>query len=134
MTTILRLFSLLEKEYYPRRPLPLGFEQDTIYGAGNAVWYLDGRTYPKLVGQGGFRFATPTIMEQARRKSASIPAQELTDVQDRLKDFDRAGIQKQVVYPTMFLATITTLLSRMVRKQVPVHHSRADRAYPHSLK
>jgi len=101
------MFSRLEEEYYPRRPLPLGFGQDTIYGPNNAVWYLDGRTYPKLVGQGGFRFATPTIMEQAKRKSASIPAQELTDVQGRLKDFDSAGIQKQVVYPTMFLVTTT---------------------------
>ena len=74
------MFSRLEEEYYPRRPLPLGFGQDTIYGPNNAVWYLDGRTYPKLVGQGGFRFATPTIMEQAKRKSASIPAQELTEL------------------------------------------------------
>jgi len=99
------MFSLLEKEYYPRRPLALGFDEDTVYGPNNAVWFIDGRTYPKLVGQGGFRFATPTIMEQAKRKLASIPAQELTDVEGRLRDLDKAGIDKQVVYPTMFLVT-----------------------------
>ena len=99
------MFDLLEKEYYPHRPLPLGFGQDTVYGPNNAIWLLDGQTYPKFVGKGGFRFATPTIMEQAKRKAASIPAQELTDVDARLKDLDTAGIDKQVIYPTMFLAT-----------------------------
>jgi len=99
------MFSLLEEEFYARRPLALGFEEDTIYGPNNAVWFLDGRTYPKLVGKGGFRFVTPTIMEQAKRKSASIAAQELTDVKARLVDLDKSGIDKQVVYPTMFLVT-----------------------------
>ncbi len=99
------MFGLLEKEFYDRRPLALGFEQDTVYGANNAVWLLDGRTYPKLVGKGGFRFVTPTIMENAKRKSASIPAQELTDVEARLRDMDKTGIDRQVVYPTMFLVT-----------------------------
>jgi predicted TIM-barrel fold metal-dependent hydrolase len=101
------MFNFLEKEYYARRPLALGFDRDTVYGPNNAVWFIDGKTYPKLVGKGGVRFVTPTIMESARRKPVSIPAQELTDVEARLRDLDRAGIDRQVVYPTLFLATTT---------------------------
>jgi aminocarboxymuconate-semialdehyde decarboxylase len=44
-------------------------------------------------------------MERARQKSAGIPAQELTDVEARLRDLDGAGIDQQVVYPTLFLIT-----------------------------
>ena len=59
-------FSYLEKEYYHRRPLPLGFDTDTIYGSHNAVWLIDGVAYPKVVGKGGVTFKTPTIMEVAK--------------------------------------------------------------------
>ncbi len=101
------MFSFLEKECYGRRPLALGFDQDTVYGECNAVWLIDGKSYPKLTGKGGVRFVTPTLMERAKKKPFSIPAQELTDVKARLADLDRAGIDKQVVYPTLFLTTTT---------------------------
>ena len=101
------MFSFLAKDCYPRRPIPLGFAPDTIYGECNAVWLIDGKSYPKLTGKGGVRFVTPTLMERAKKKPFSIPAQELTDVQARLGDLDRAGIDKQVVYPTLFLTTTT---------------------------
>jgi len=99
------MFSLLEKEYYGRRPLALGFDRDTVYGEYNAVWFINGKIYPKLTGKGGVRFVTPTIMERAKRKPVSVPAQELTDVEARLRDLDKVGIDKQVVYPTLFLTT-----------------------------
>lgn len=99
------MFNRLEDGYYDRRPLALGFEQDTIFGPNNAIWLIDGKIYPKLVGKGGVRFSTPTLMETAKQKPVSIPAQELTDVQARLKDLDGAGIDQQVVFPTLFLTT-----------------------------
>ena len=40
------MFSLLEKEFYDRRPLALGFDQDTIYGPNNAVWFFSNRIDP----------------------------------------------------------------------------------------
>lgn len=101
------MFSLLEKEYYARRPLALGFDRDTVYGPHNAVWFIDGRVYPKLQGKGGVIFRTPTLMDSAKQKPESIPAQELTDVSARLRDLDRVGIDKQVVYPSLFLAATT---------------------------
>jgi len=101
------MFSSLEGEYHKRRPLPLGFDRDTVYGDANAVWLIDGKTYPKLSGKGGVIFLTPTIMEKAKQKPFAIPAQELTDVAARLRDLDKMGIEKQVVYPSLFLTTTT---------------------------
>lgn len=101
------IFERLEPEFYPRRPLALGFGTDTVYRSSNAIWLIDGKAYPKLAGKGAVTFVTPTLMESAKRKSASIPAQELTDVEARLRDLDRAGIQQQVIFPTLFLTTTT---------------------------
>ena len=99
------MFGFLEREFYPRRPIPLSFDEDTVFGIENAVWLIDARAYPRVVGKGGVRFATPTLMKRAQLKPISIPAQELTDVEARIQDLDRMGIDKQVVYPTLFLAT-----------------------------
>ena len=93
------MFGHMEKEYYDRRPLALGFGTDTILGINNAVWLIDGKAYPKLVGKGGVRFVTPTLMEAAKLKLASIPAQELRDVEARLADLDRAGINSGGALP-----------------------------------
>jgi predicted TIM-barrel fold metal-dependent hydrolase len=97
----------LEPELKKRRPIPLQFDLDTAYGQYNAVWMIDGEVYPKLVGPGGFILGTPTLMERARLKPVAIPAQELTDVAARLRDLDAAGIDQQVVFPTLFLTTTT---------------------------
>jgi predicted TIM-barrel fold metal-dependent hydrolase len=99
------MFGFLEKEYHPRRPLVLQFETDTTWGDNNAVWFMEGQTFPKMYGRGGVIFSTPTQMKVAGRKSVSIGAQELTDVPARLADLDKMKIDKQVVYPTLFLTT-----------------------------
>src|SRR6266540_5984585 len=99
------MFSRIEPEYYERRPLALQFDRDTAYGVYNAVWLIDGEVYPRVVGKNGITLGTPTLMERAKMKPVSIPAHELTDVAARLQDLDAAGIEKQVVFPTLFLAT-----------------------------
>jgi aminocarboxymuconate-semialdehyde decarboxylase len=101
------MFSRIAPEWQARRPLALEFDRDTAYGRYNAVWLIDGQVYPRPVGRGGILLGTPTLMERARMKPVSIPAQELTDVGARLGDLDAAGIDKQVVYPTLFLTTTT---------------------------
>ena len=63
--------------------------RDTVYRKYNAVWLIDGETYPKLVGKGGTIFRTPTIMEAASLKRESIGAQELTDVPARIAIWTR---------------------------------------------
>ena len=101
------MFGQLDREFYPRRPLAVRFDEDTVFGKYNAVWLIDGETYPKLAGRGGTIFRTPTLMQAASLKRESIGAQELTDVADRLRDMDRVNIDLQVVFPSMFL-TVTT--------------------------
>jgi predicted TIM-barrel fold metal-dependent hydrolase len=97
------MFDRLDKEFRPRRPLPVRLERDTVYGKHNAVWLIDGDTYPKLVGKGGTIFRTPTLMEAAALKRESIGAQEITDVTARIRDMDKVKIDTQVVFPSLFL-------------------------------
>ncbi|HXG35480.1 MAG TPA: amidohydrolase family protein [Dehalococcoidia bacterium] len=99
------MFDLLDKEYHRRRPIPVELPKDTVYTPMNAFWLIDGEIYPKPYGRGGFFFGTPTLQELAKMKPASIPAQEMTDMDARLRDLDLMGIDQQVVYPTMFLTT-----------------------------
>ena len=99
------MFNFLDKQFYHRRPLPVGFASDTAYGDHNAVWLIEGETYPKLVGKGGTIFRTPTLMDSAKLKRETIGAQEMTDVDARVKDMDRMGIDTQIVFPTLFLTT-----------------------------
>ena len=101
------MFDRLDKEFRPRRPLPVRFATDTVYGKYNAVWLIDGETYPKLMGKGGTIFRTPTIMEAASLKRESIGAQELTDVAARIRDMDKVKLDTQVVFPSLFL-TVTS--------------------------
>lgn len=56
----LAIFNFLEKEYYPRRPLVLKFDTDTSYGINNAVWFIEGQTFPRMFGRNGVIFSTPT--------------------------------------------------------------------------
>jgi uncharacterized protein len=99
------MFEYLDREFYPRRPLAVPLPPDTVFRKYNAVWLIDGETYPKLVGKGGTIFRTPTSMEAASLKRESIGAQELTAVEERLKDMDKVKIDVQVVFPSMFLTT-----------------------------
>ena len=99
------MFDRLDKEFHDRRPLPVRFDGDTVFGKYNAVWLIEGETYPKLVGKGGTIFRTPTLMEAASLKRESIGAQEMTDIDARLKDMDKVKIDTQVVFPSLFLTT-----------------------------
>ena len=87
------MFDRLDKEFWDRRPLPLRFDNDTVVGKYNAVWLIEGETYPKLVGKGGTIFRTPTLMEAASLKRETIGAQEMTDIGARLRDMDKVKIE-----------------------------------------
>lgn len=100
-------FSFLEEEYHPRRPIVVEIEKDTVYAPYTASWLIDGKIYPNIMGKGGGRLGTPTAMDRAKTKPFSIPAQEMTDLGARLRDLDKASIDQQVVYPTLFLMTTT---------------------------
>ena len=53
------IWELIDEEMYPRRPVLVSFPDDTLYGASNATWLIDGNIFPKPSGKGGFRLVTP---------------------------------------------------------------------------
>lgn len=88
----------LDPEFYPRRPIPVTLPPDTSWGKWNAVWLIDRKVRQSA--------ATPTAMERAQDKAISVPSQELTDVSARLRDMDLFGIDRQVIYPSAWLACL----------------------------
>src|SRR5688572_11442375 len=102
------MWEMIDHEMYSRRPVLLSLPEDTLYGAWNATWLIDGNIFPKPVGKGGFRLITPSTAKlQADRKDIHVACRELTDIPARLADMDRHGIEAQVVYPTLFLIYLT---------------------------
>ena len=91
-------WSYLEPEYYPLRPLPVVFPEDTCFGSHNAGWVIDYKLR--------FFSATPTLMARAKHKDIPIPVQEFQDVRQRLGYMDEMGIEKQVIFPSIWLGCL----------------------------
>jgi uncharacterized protein len=88
----------LEPEFHARRPVPVTFPTDTAWGEHNGGWLIDYKLR---------KFASsPTSMARAQRRPFAVPSQELSDVGLRLRDMDRCGIEKQVVYPSTWLGCL----------------------------
>jgi uncharacterized protein len=97
----------LDPKYESRRPFPIKGENRPILNNMNAFWYIDGNVYPKVTGPGVTIYCTPVDMDRAQSKPFSIPSQTLLDADARLKDLDLAGVDVQVVFPTVFLESLT---------------------------
>lgn len=93
----------LDERYADRRPFPILARDVPALGGMNAFWFVDGAVFPKPIGRGTLVYGTPTEMRFAREKPFTIASQSLTDVGQRLKDMDGAGIAVQVIFPTVFL-------------------------------
>jgi predicted TIM-barrel fold metal-dependent hydrolase len=91
-------WSYLPPEYYPFRPIPVVFPEDTCFGERNAAWVIDYKLRHFA--------ATPTLMKQAREKGVPIPVQEMNDVAGRLDCMDDLGIDRQVVFPSVWLGCL----------------------------
>lgn len=102
------MWKLLDPEIYQRRPVLVSVPDDTLYGDHNAFWLIDGNILPKPAGNGSFRLITPSSQKsQIKRGDTTIASREMTNVDTRLADMDRLGIESQVIYPTLFLAYLT---------------------------
>jgi predicted TIM-barrel fold metal-dependent hydrolase len=98
----------IDKDMHHRRPVMVSAPDDTLYGGFNVLWLIDGNIFPKAAGRGGFRIITPTASKrEAARTDISVGCREITDVHARLADMDKAGVDIQVVYPTLFLIHVT---------------------------
>ena len=87
-------WSYLDPAFARKRPFAVEFPADTVFGDHNAAWVID----YKLRLYGG----TPTIMRRSGQKGAPIGVQELTDVEGRIAAMAEAGIDKQIIFPTIW--------------------------------
>jgi predicted TIM-barrel fold metal-dependent hydrolase len=102
----LRMWDYLEPEWRARRPVIVDVPEDTLYGASDHMWLIDGNIFPKAAGRGGNRLVTPTSQKNVRDRP-DVKARELTDLPLRLEEMAKIGADAQVVYPTLFLAFLT---------------------------
>jgi predicted TIM-barrel fold metal-dependent hydrolase len=91
-------WSYLDAAFYRQRPFPVEFPEDTVFGSHNGAWIIDYKM--RLFG------GTPTLMKRAQEKGASIPAQEITDVQQRLAAMAELGVDKQVIFPSLWQGAV----------------------------
>src|SRR4026207_1811319 len=100
--------AMFDRDSSPRRPVLLKAPEDTLYGPRNAFWLIDGNIFPKPNGNGSFRSITPAASKlESSRGDIHLAYREMTDIPGRLRDMDKLGVEKQVVFPTLFLIYIT---------------------------
>src|SRR6266508_1764914 len=99
------MFRELGEEFYPRRPLLVYLPTDTERADFNGCWIVEGRTYPTMGGKGRTTFFVPKD-ERSKKTAVQIESQTLEDMEARVRDLDRFEIDIQVVFPTMFLASL----------------------------
>ena len=102
------MWSFIDKEMYPRRPVLARIPDDTWYHERNAFWLIDGEIFPKPAGKASFSLITPSAQKkESGRGDIHLAVRELTDPLARLKDMDKIGVEAQVIYPTLFLVYLT---------------------------
>jgi predicted TIM-barrel fold metal-dependent hydrolase len=97
------MFAHLEEEFRPHRPLPVTLPLDTPWGQANGVWLIEGKVLPNIGGVGGRTTFFLPGTERSLSSAASVGDQTLEDVEARLAGLNRFGIDRQVIYPTLFL-------------------------------
>jgi uncharacterized protein len=101
------MWAFLDPEWYPRRPVVVALPEDTQYGASDHVWLIDGQIFPRPAGRGGNVLVTPTAQTSVRNRGDN-KARELLDLPMRFADMQTTQVDVQVVYPTLFLAWLTS--------------------------
>lgn len=98
----------LDAKMHHRRPVLVRIPSDTLYKTRDAFWLIDGNIFPRPAGKGGFFLHTPSAASaEAARKDLPLGCRELTDPESRVRDMDQAGVQAQVVFPTLFIIYLT---------------------------
>ena len=102
------MWQLMDRDMIGRRPIRISVPNDTLYKDRNAFWLIDRNIFPKPAGRGSYNLMTPSLPgQESARSGVTIPSRELTDIEGRLADMDRLGIETQVIYPTLFLIYLT---------------------------
>jgi predicted TIM-barrel fold metal-dependent hydrolase len=106
----LETWKYLDEKFARRKPIPVTLEDQPALLGQNAFWLIDGTVVPRTAGKGLSLFGTPTTSRHAREKPFSIGSQEMTDIEARLNDLDRFGIDTQIVNSTLLNATLSTVV------------------------
>ncbi|MBI2371220.1 MAG: amidohydrolase [Deltaproteobacteria bacterium] len=101
------IWECLDAAYQERKPIPVRIDNLPGFAKRNVFWVVEGKILPKLWGPGAVLYSTPPYSGYAQDKPFTLESQALLDVEARLKDMDRAGVDVQVLYPTCFLDTVT---------------------------
>jgi predicted TIM-barrel fold metal-dependent hydrolase len=101
------MWDCLDPEWYPRRPVVVALPEDTQYGASDHMWLIEGQIFPRPAGRGGNVLVTPTAQSSVRSRGDN-KARELLDLPMRYADMQATQVDVQVVYPTLFLAYLTS--------------------------
>jgi hypothetical protein len=95
------MWQLFDEKMAPRRPVLVSLPEDTWFGDRNALWLIDGNIFPKPAGMGSYRLVTPSAQKAEKvRGDIAIASREIADVEARVRDMDRLGVDVQVIYPT----------------------------------
>jgi uncharacterized protein len=97
----------LDEKFARRIPTPITLEDQPALLGQNSFWLIDGAVVPRTSGKGLSLFGTPATSRHAREKPFSIGSQELTDIDARIRDLDRLGIETQIVNSTLLNATLS---------------------------
>ena len=102
-------WNYLPKKFQSRRPIPITVppEKAPYMGVDNSFWLVDGKAIQWTWGSGTVQIGCPLTSVHALRKAYGTGHQSLMDVPMRMKALDGAGIDVQVIYPTIFLAPLT---------------------------
>lgn len=97
--------SYLDPEFRDRRPYAV-----TVDGCPR--WVVDSQIFPRWTGRGCLILGTPVEHEGARAPAFAASAEslgslELTNPASRLRAMDAEGIDRQAIYPSLFLAPLT---------------------------
>lgn len=99
------MFADLPADLHSRRPIRVSIPTDTTLGDFNCCWIIEGKTYPNTGWRGHTLLAVPGA-QVLRNSKVPIGSQTLEDMDARLADLDRLGIDVQIIFPTMFLASV----------------------------
>lgn len=94
-------------EFAHRRPQVTDNPHVSLRPERNKTWYIDGRLVPKNQGAGGVVMSTPAEMEFARRKPVPLDVQACTNPKLRAAMMKEWGIDRTVLFSTLFLETLT---------------------------
>ena len=97
----------LSEEYAHRRPHVIDNPYVSLRPNRNKPWYIDGRLVPKNQGNGGVVMSTPSEMDFAKRKPVPVPIQACTDPLKRATLMREQGVDRTVLFSTLFLETLT---------------------------